>query len=181
MALLVLVVLLPPLAGVLAAQSLDELAEKEKEKKKDPNAKSFSDDDLKKYQGTQASPSPPPKGTKAASPPPHATPGPDSSGQRKAEEARWRARGASARAAIERAEKRVAELQAAYDAQNLDAGANPEGLFDPNRLLKAEERKRSTLAQIEQAKASVAAAKQSLLDLEDEARRKSIPPGWIRE
>jgi hypothetical protein len=34
---------------------------------------------------------------------------------------------------------------------------------------------------LESSRAELAAAKQALTDLEDEARRASIPPGWLRE
>jgi hypothetical protein len=191
-----------------SAQSLAEIAEKEKAKKKDPKAKTFTDDDLKKYHPppAAASPSPAP-GTRGARKPRTAGssepapniyegmtpeeieeakkgggvrggdgPAADSAG---AEEA-WRKRAADARERIATAEKRVNELQARYTDLSQDVNPSPEDIGDPMRLFKLDEKKRDALAELEKAKAEVAAKRKALEDLEEEARRKSVPSGWLR-
>jgi archaellum component FlaC len=188
------------------AQSLAEIAEKEKAKKKDPKAKTFTNDDLEKRRPRpEASPTPSP-GSRGARAPRSAPaseipnvyegmtpeeieeakkrgdtrgadgPAPDLAGA----EAVWRKRAADARAAIEKAEKRVEELQAQYTALAQDLNPNPSDIGDPMRRFKLDEKKRETLAELEQAKADVTAKKKAFEDLEDEARRKNVPPGWLR-
>jgi hypothetical protein len=184
-----------------------ELADKEKAKKKDPKAKTFTNDDLEKRRPrAEATPTPaagsrttrPPRPAGSAAEAPNlyegmtpeeieeakkrgdtrGTEGPaaDTAGA----EAVWRKRAAEARAAVEKAEKRVEELQAQYTALAQDVSPNPADIGDPMRLFKLDEKKRETLAELEQAKADVTAKKKALEELEDEARRKNVPPGWLR-
>jgi hypothetical protein len=195
------------LGAPAAAQSLGEMAEKEKAKKKDPKAKTFTDKDLEKRRPPQEpTPSPAPggrttQGTRRSTPTagvPNVYEGmtPDeieeakkAGGARREEgpaadsagaEAVWRKRMQEAHEAIDVAEKQVGELQAKYTALAQDLNPNPEDIADPMRQFKLDDRKRETLAELEAAKAKVAAKKQALADLEDEARRKNVPPGWLR-
>jgi hypothetical protein len=91
----------------------------------------------------------------------------------------WRERAMERRKAVERAEQRVPPLEQRI--AELRNDRNPTNLMDPNR----EQNRRAQLAQaiadLERAKADVERAKQAVADLEEEARRKSIPPGWLRE
>ncbi len=53
--------------------------------------------------------------------------------------------------------------------------------MDPNREQNRQAQLAQATADLERAKADVERAKQALTDLEEDARRKSIPPGWLRE
>jgi len=83
------------------------------------------------------------------------------------------------RRAVDRAEQRVPPLeQRIADLRN---DRNPTNLMDPNREQNRQAQLAQAIADLERAKAEVDRAKQALTDLEEEARRKSIPPGWLRE
>jgi hypothetical protein len=159
------------LTSLVLSQSLGEVAEKEKERKKkeQPAGKSFTDADLPKR--------PPGK----ASPAPSVPPAPDPERDNKASEARWRAMARDRRVAISQAEKRVAEIQASLDGAGLDTDPNPPDAFDPNRLQKLEARKAELRGDLASAKTTLAAAQKAFENLEEDARRSSIPPGWLRE
>ena len=159
------------LSSVVLCQSLAEVAEKEKERKKKapPATQSFSDADLPKRDPRKGSPAP------------TAPPAPDPSRDNKATEARWRAMARDRRVAISQAEKRVAEIQASLDNSSLDTDPNPPDAFDPNRLQKLEASKAALRGDLASAKTTLAAAKKALENLEEDARRNSIPPGWLRE
>jgi hypothetical protein len=53
--------------------------------------------------------------------------------------------------------------------------------MDPNREQSRQAQIAEAQADLERAKADVERARQAQTDLEEEARRKSIPPGWLRE
>jgi hypothetical protein len=94
-------------------------------------------------------------------------------------EREWRARAAKLREAVKAAETKVASARARLAA--LEADLSPTNLMDPTRLqtLAAERAKaREDLAAAEAAQAD---ARKAVEDLEEEARRKGVPPGWLRE
>ena len=94
-------------------------------------------------------------------------------------EAYWRERAMERRRDIGRAEQRVPPIeQRIADLRN---DRNPTNLMDPNREQNRQAQLAQATADLERAKADVERAKQALTDLEEEARRKSIPPGWLRE
>ena len=83
------------------------------------------------------------------------------------------------RRAVERAEQRVPPIeQRIADLRN---DRNPTNLMDPNREQNRQAQLAQAIADLERAKADVERARQALTDLEEDARRKSIPPGWLRE
>lgn len=96
-----------------------------------------------------------------------------------ASEAYWRARARDLRDALGNAERQVAELEARVNALRNDLA--PTNAMQASR----EQHRRAALGQavadLEQAQAAVARARQALEDLEDEARRKGALPGWLRE
>jgi hypothetical protein len=94
-------------------------------------------------------------------------------------EAYWRERATELRREVGRAEQRVPPLeQRIADLRN---DRNPTNLMDPNREQNRQAQLAQAMADLERAKADVERAKQALTDLEEDARRKSIPPGWLRE
>lgn len=90
----------------------------------------------------------------------------------------WRERADQLRANIESAEQRVTETQTRIDALRLDRGVN-----DPQAADREQNRQAQIVAaqaDLDRARAELEAARQALSSLEDEARRKNIPPGWLR-
>lgn len=200
-ALVPLALLLSLTAGA-GAQSLGEVAEKEKQKKKDPNARSFSDDDLGKYRepGAKASPTPRPgRPAPTTSRGQTASPGAGSE-ERPSDadvntgtaepqkrspvgEAEWRARVAEKRAAVSMAEQALARVQAKIDALRgpQSQPTQSQGLEqDPYRVLTQDPQRQSLEQELAQARADLDKARTELANLEEEARRKGVPPGWLR-
>lgn len=207
MRLLAFVFVLFALCWPARAQSLGELAEQEKAKKKDPKAKTYTEDDLEKYKPPpkpQASPTPAPRALPPGRVRPKPTIAPPSQGEGAREagsegaqsepgsgdpttvpgaprnEAEWRARAKNLRIALSEAEKKVAGLEDQLRIATLDMQPNPEDIMDPNRLQKLEARKAQLRVDIEKAKADVEKARQDLARLEAEALAKGVP-GWVRE
>ena len=98
--------------------------------------------------------------------------------ERAALEARWRAIAAERRAALRRAEERVADLEARMASLRNDL--SPVGLGDPNR----EQTRQAEIGRAQQeltiAQGVVAAARAAVESLEDDARRAGALPGWVR-
>ena len=92
----------------------------------------------------------------------------------------WRRQADDDRRAIANAERLLAEAEA-RSAQLLQDRDPLSGLLDPNRLQALEAQRAQARADAAAARQSLAEARQALADLEEEARRKSVPPGWLRE
>ena len=95
-------------------------------------------------------------------------------------EDRWRQRADDARRAIASAEKALADAEA-RGAQLLQDRDPMSGVNDPNRLQTLEAQRAKARAEADAARQSMAEARQALADLEEEARRAGVPPGWLRE
>jgi hypothetical protein len=197
------------LAPAAEPQSLGEAAAREKAKRekrgkatpapsytdedlKDPNKPADQDKDKDKDSSTTA---PPSTGTNVAgseavprrvprTPPPEGGPGvsptgvsPPSVGA--GDEAIWRTRAREHRDAVHNAEKSIQEAQDRLNALMLDRDVTNTG--DPNRLQTLEARRAEARASLEGARLGLAEAQKALQDLEEEARRNSVPPGWLRE
>ncbi len=156
-----------------AGQSLAEIAAKEKKRRAGhAQAKTYSNSDLEKVKDA---PSPPPKEGEEAEPEPStATTG-------SSEEATWRARAQRAREAVQQAEGRIDDLQKELETLNADMQPNPADILDPSRLQKREAAKAELRQKLEDAQKALERAKQAVADLEEEARRQRVPPGWLRE
>jgi hypothetical protein len=166
---------------VFAAESLGELAEREKQRRKG-GSQTFSDEDLAKG---RPDPTPTPgSGEVTTTPPtttdgkpaasPTATPDPNvdlSDPER--HEGIWRGRAAGTRGAVTAARQGVVDAQAKLD-KIKNPYKWPPTIPDPTELAAAE-------AAVQDAKDKVARAEKALADFEDEARQKNIPPGWTRE
>jgi hypothetical protein len=90
----------------------------------------------------------------------------------------WRQRAQGHRAAIAAAEKTIQDAQDKL--ARLMADREPIALGDPNRLQTIERMKAETRQTLEQAQLQKAEAEKALQDLEEEARRNNVPPGWLR-
>ena len=90
----------------------------------------------------------------------------------------WRERADSIRNNISTVEQQIATLQERIsELRNDRSQANA---MDPNREQTRQARITEAQAEYDKAVAELARLQQSLADLAEEARRKSIPPGWVR-
>jgi chromosome segregation ATPase len=185
---LVLLVAVPAVAG---AQSLGEVAKREEEKKKKsgkPPAKVYTEEDLKKARESGSGavnvlPEIAGSSSPAASERPSASEGGPARGENSADagprdEKYWRAEAERRREAVKVAESKVQTLEA--QVAGLRSDMSPINTQDPNRLQNQDRRLRQALDDLEAARRDLDAARQSLANLEDEARRAGVPPGWVR-
>ena len=182
-------VLILAAAGVAGAQSLGAVAERTQKERKGTGGKVFTNDDL--GEASQPSPSPSPGGGGAApgkpagakpAPPaaaaPGAAPAPNPAPTMDPSQ-RWRRDVKAGRDAVARAESSVDAIQKRLDALLVDR--DPVNVGDPNRLQSLEAEKVKAMAELEVAKEGLDKARQALANLEEEARRAGVPPGWLRE
>jgi len=188
-----LAVALLTLALPVCAQSLGDLAKKEQERRKaaPPASKTYTDDDLKKIV-------PPPGGVPA----PAATAGekdPAASGDQakgdaakagdaksgeqgdkasggKMDEAAWRARITAAREDLRRGEAFRDALQSRINGLTGDFVSRD----DPAQRAHIADERQKALAELARVNADIEKAKKAINDIEEEARRASVPPGWLR-
>ncbi len=92
------------------------------------------------------------------------------------DEERWRNRMAEARQALERAERRAAELQTRVNGLWADFTARD----DPAQRAAIEQERQAALAGLEATRTEVDDLARAVADLRDEARRAGVPPGWLR-
>ena len=186
------------IAGVLlaaavpaSAQSLGELAKREAERRKatPTAAKTYTNSDLKTV--------PPPTGTPGkaaedATKPGETKPGETKPGETKTgepekvdstkppepakDEAHWRARMAAARESVRSNEVFAEALQSRINALT----AEFTGKDDPFQRAKVADDRQKALAELQRVKTEVDNSKKLIADIEDEARRAGVPPGWIR-
>jgi hypothetical protein len=173
-------------------QTLGELAKKEQERRKaaPPAAKTYTNDDLKKIP-----PPPPPAAggdstTKAgeASKPPSATPvdptkpiqipaeGDKTAGGKPKDEAYWRGRITVVREELRRDEVFRDALQVQINGLAGDFA----GRDDPAQRAAIADERQKKIAEMERLSAEIEKAKKAILDIEEEARRAGVPPGWLR-
>ena len=166
------------------AQSLGDVARKEEARRKTVKAagKVYTNDTLRKEPEAPppSTPTAPPASAPAAgapapsgSPAQPGTPQPD---QKKKDEAYWRGR-------ITEARQNLARSQVFHDA--LQSRINALTTYfvnrdDPAQRAVLERDKQKALAQLAKLKQSVITDKKAIADLEEEARRAGVPPGWLR-
>lgn len=169
------------LAWSAFADDMAEAARRERERRKKAQeagqaATVVTGDDLRNGKGQLANdPSAAPAASPAPSPRPASTaaePTGDSDAARRASEAQWRSRAALAR-------QRVADWQERYDYWSKQYLAPGEYFVDEDgqKLVGSAENLQKLIAR---AKARLDEAKKALEDLEAQARRENVPPGWLR-
>ncbi len=165
-------------AGVAFAQtpSLVELAQKEQERRKAlkgaTGSKVYSDKDLPKA-ATPAVVSSLPPAVPTAVPdekPPEAKPADQK------EETAWRTRMVQAREAQRRAEMFAEALQSRINALTTDV-VNRD---DPYQRAKLADERQKALAELQRVTGEIDQAKKDIADIEEEARKAGVPPGWLR-
>jgi hypothetical protein len=177
-------------AGVLAlgaatasAQSLGDVARKEEARRKTAKqGKVYTNGDL-------------PGGGTAAPAPPQAAPveqlAPSTSGAQgtkpeekgaaapddpRKDEAHWRGRMQAARAALDRARMFRDALQSRINALGNDFAARD----DPAQRNQIAGDRQKALAEMERVTKEIADGEQAIRDIEEEARKAGVPPGWVR-
>jgi hypothetical protein len=94
----------------------------------------------------------------------------------KKDEAWWRARITDAREQLHRDEVLLEALQSRVNALTADFT----GRDDPYQRTRIGEDRQKALAELERVRSEIAGLKKKIDDIEEEARRASVPPGWLR-
>lgn len=169
------------LAWPAAAQSLAAVARKEEARRKElkQQSKVLTNKDLRPVATPPPSSSAPDQaaapGDPAATPPPPSSV--DAELQARADDQKaWRAKMSDARQALERSQMYADALQSKINALWAEFTARD----NPVERAQVELDRKKALAEQERVKAEVEAQRQAIADLEEEARRAGIPPGWIR-
>jgi hypothetical protein len=183
-----LVYCVPPRA-LAQSPSLGDLARKEQERRKTqkPAGKTYTNKDLPEgaQKGTAPATGTAPSQAPAVSPghatghegaakPAEAPAGAEAAG--KNDEASWRKRISDARENLRRNEVFAEALQTRINSQSTDF-VNRD---DPYQRAKIGEDRDKTLAELGRVKAEIAAGKKLIEDIEEEARKAGVPPGWLR-
>jgi hypothetical protein len=93
-------------------------------------------------------------------------------------EAAWRGRASALRDAITAAEKSIPQIEDRIAGLRNDR--NQANVMDPNREQNRQAEITKAQAELESVRAGLERSRQALADLEEEARRNGIPPGWLR-
>ncbi len=166
--------------GIAAAQqqpSLAEVARREAERRKAIRtpAKVYTNDDLKTSRPittAAAAPAPPPDAAKPAAAAAQATQAKEPA----RDEAFWRNRIAQAREQLQRSQMFLEALQSRANGLYAEFTARD----DPaQRAVVANERAK-VLAEMERVKIEIQEQTKGIADIEEEARRAGVPPGWLR-
>jgi hypothetical protein len=185
-AILLVATVVPSLAQ---SPTLGEIAKKEHERRKGtkPPVKVLTNEDLK---GNGAGSAPPPAGdaaktdaAKSDAPGAQAENKKSSKDSKESDEANaakgedaWRARITSARDELRRNEVFAEALQSRINALTTDFAARDNPI---ERAQIADDRQKA-LQDLERVKADVEKSKKMIADIEEEARKAGVPPGWLR-
>lgn len=157
--------------------SLADLAKKEQQRRKGTPApkKVYTNKDLPESAAAPPAPQSPP--ATAVTDPAPATPAPE---QRPAadqkDEAWWRTRMTTAREDLRRNEAFLEALQSRVNALSADF-VNRD---DPYQRSKIGEDRQKALAEMDRVKREIEQGKKLIDDIEEEARKSGVPPGWLR-
>ena len=170
------------MTATAAAQSLAELAKKEEARRKaiKAPAKVLTNDSLGSV--------PAPSGVTPKTPPP---PAPTTSGaaaagaagekpkpevDRKAQETAWRNRIQGARDSLQRSQMFAEALQSQINALTADFTARD----DPAQRAVVANNRQKALMELDRVKNDIAQQTKAIADIQEEARKGGIPPGWLR-
>jgi hypothetical protein len=174
-----LVLVIAAWAVPASAQSLAAVARKEEARRKQVKqpSKVITNKDLKPV----TAPPPPPAPADPAAPaaegaPPPADAAPDEAQQREQDEQAWRNKMQDARQALERSQMYADALQSKINALWGDFTARD----NPVERAQIEIERKKAIAEQERVKGEIEAQKKTIADLEEEARKAGVPPGWIR-
>lgn len=175
--------------GAVSSQSLADIARKEEERRKTVKTQSkvYTNQDLRPGRSVAVQPSSTSTSTStssggetaaAGSETPGAGAGPlaDAPPPEKRDQKYWKDRLAAAQLALERARVTADAMQNRINSLNADF-VNTD---DPARRAVVERDRQRALAELNRLKEEVAAGAERIAEIEDEARRANVPPGWLR-
>ena len=185
-----LTVALLTVAGPVRAQSLGDLAKREQARRKaaPPSAKTYTNDDLKQLPPPSGTPGKPAEVSGKAADPKAETQGADPKAaepqkvdatkpaEPAKDEAYWRGRITSAREDVRRNEAFKEALQTRINALTADFAARD----DPYQRAKVSDDRQKALAEMGRVSADIEKTIKLIGEIEDEARRAGVPPGWLR-
>jgi hypothetical protein len=171
----------PPVIDLPAPPSLVDIARAEEARRRTLRGKSkvYSDKDLK-HAAPGTAPAP---GAAGSASPPSATPVPDAPAPAggapesagKGEDV-WRNRMKQARENLRQNEVFAEALQTRVNALTSDFV----GRDDPLQRSKIGEDRQKAVAELDRVKGEIENSKKAILDIEEEARKANVPPGWLR-
>lgn len=167
-----------PAAAAASAQSLADVARKEAERREklDTTSKVLTNKDLGPSRGSITPPPPVEAAEPDAAPQPEGGPPVSEEAQRAEDEQAWRQKMAAARVALERSEMFLDALQSKINALWAEFTARD----DPAQRARIELERQRALTEFERVKNEVEQHRTAIADLEEEARRAGVPPGWLR-
>ena len=166
------------IAATAAAQSLGDLARQEEARRKAIKApgKVLTNDTIRSI----------PVASIGAVPASASTPSKDSDASAdkkakpeddpKAKEAAWRKRMQGARDALQRAEVFAEALQSRINGLTADFTARD----DPAQRAAVADQRQKALAELDRVKNEIVQQTKAIADIQDEARKAGVPPGWLR-
>ncbi|MGE5245936.1 MAG: hypothetical protein ACM3SQ_17065 [Betaproteobacteria bacterium] len=163
----------------LNAQSLADVARKEEARRKQikEHAKVITDKDLKAVPAAAPQPEAARPATAApAAAAPDASKDKDKSDEPVKDQAYWSKRMKDLKQALDRDQTYLDGLQSRINALTTDFTARD----DPAQRAVIEQERKKVLAEFDRLKAQIEADKKAIADLEEEARRAGVPPGWLR-
>lgn len=173
-----LVLVIAAWAAPASAQSLAAVARKEEARRKQVKqpSKVLTNKDLKPVIAPPPAPAPAdaPAPAEGAAPPGEAAP--DEEQQREQDEQAWRNKMNDARQALDRSQMYADALQSKINALWGDFTARD----NPVERAQIEIERKKAIAEQERVKGEIEAQKKAIADLEEEARKAGVPPGWIR-
>jgi hypothetical protein len=174
---LLIFVLFWPATGLAQNPPLAEVARKEQERRKTVKAPSkiLTNKDLPKVTAPAVPPASP-SATTAAGQAGAATAAEQKPAEPAKDEAWWRARITESREALRRDEMFIEALQSRINALSADFASRD----DPYQRAKIGEDRQKALAEMDRVKADVQLLKKRIEDIEEEARKAGVPPGWLR-
>jgi hypothetical protein len=179
-ALLIAVVFAAP--PLLTAQSLAAVAKKEEERRKTvkDSGKVYTNHDLKADITASSAPAPGNASPGGAAPSQVPSVNPPAGGAAPAGEAKdetyWRSRINEARSALERSRIFADALQSRLNALTTDIVNRA----DPAQRAQLELERQRALAELDRVKKEIADQTKGIGDIEEEARKAGVPPGWLR-
>lgn len=155
---------------------LGEIALKEQQRRKDVKTKSkvLSNADLPKS-GSAPTPKTLPEGTSAAKPEATEAQKPKAAEEER-DEAWWRSRVSQLRDELRRNEIFAEALQTRVNSLTNDFASRD----DPYQRARIADDRQKALSEMDRVKTEIESLKKKIGDLEEEARRAGVPPGWIR-
>lgn len=193
---LVIATLVLPMKAVVFAQSLADVARQEEERRKaiKKPSKVYTTEDLRRdpSRSTPTTVSAPAAPTKESTPPsstpspgtngsgsataPNDKPATESSSQGAKDQAFWKGRITEAREQLERTKTLADAMQSRINALNTDF-VNTD---DPAKRSGVERDRQKARAELERLQKEMKEGTKAIADIEEEARRANVPPGWLR-